>query len=364
MRVISGALNFKDNLKKCTKEIIMPIDANDTKTVNRKKNDLDAANTLSGEATQAASRNKSNNDKMGTGINEPKISQQEQEQEKGQEDAMRSVANNYDKDEKAHLMATMGMFAKKHLLTPISFNWLKASMSVIGEVFNVIKAIFDKGLLNLFNLGSIMELPLLKGISSLFNVIGKKEDSLEQDGFDEAINTVKSVAGGLVNSINSDDISTNVIEAGLRAVTSTIDTNEVSGELINTFKNSDLAKKSAEMMSELGEQGVEFVATKAKDWLKVDENKEVIKEVLKENLDVLTTPEMKAMATEVAVDAIKTTINGGLESVVTKGASYLSSAANGVSSFVGGFFHTSSPADNVETDVKPTFEEQTPKMAL
>ena len=90
----------------------------------------------------------------------------------------------------------------------------------------------------------------------------------------------------------------------------------------------------------------------------------MIKEVLKENLDVLTTPEMKAMATEVAVDAIKTTINGGLESVVTKGASYLSSAANGVSSFVGGFFHTSSPADNVETDVKPTFEEQTPKMAL
>lgn len=271
--------------------------------------------------------------------------------------AIRNIANLYNEDKMTHLLTTMMMFLKKNILSERSFSWLKLSMVVIESVFNITSALFGKGLLNSFNLDKLMDFPLLKGLSNIFSSMESKGDSLDQNVFDDAIETAKSLGNTFVRGINADNQSSSVPESLIRTATIGIKGDDV----INGVLESEFAQKIGEKFTQLRDNTLDAAATTVKKVIKEEICQEEVKEFIKNNAAEMLTPEVRQAAMEIAGDAIKDTMSSTYESGVkslSDGLSYLgSNAYSGISSLLGniGLWNTKAQP-KVETEVENDHE--------
>lgn len=116
-----------------------------------------------------------------------------------------NIHKNYQADEFTFFFATLLLFAKKHVLTPESFSFIKSSMNMIEHVFNFFNKLFGEGLLTRLNLGTFFNLPVLKNINALFSVISKEEKTdLSQERFDEHMAGAEPMSKTFVESLSED----------------------------------------------------------------------------------------------------------------------------------------------------------------
>lgn len=169
--------------------------------------------------------------------------------------AVLKAQQNYNENENVSLFTTIALFAKKHLLSQSSFNFLKNSMNVITQLSGLMDALDSIGLLNGSNLKSLMNMPVLKELSALFSLISlSDEKKLNQTTFDEVVSTAEPITTQMARDIQQDTRSVSVTEALLRCTANQVN----SEEILEQVKAHPFPQRMAKAVIDIKQRGLKF----------------------------------------------------------------------------------------------------------
>lgn len=228
--------------------------------------------------------------------------------------AVLDLKRNYSENESLYLASTMGLFAKKNLLSQQSFDFLKSSMNIITLVFKLFSALSDVGLFNGENLKKYMDIKALDELNALFGLLSADEDgNLTQSRFDEVLETVTPVTETFVKGVSEDPSASGVAHALVDCVEQHIDSEAV----LQAVKEHPAPKKAAEAVLKMKDKGMSILPESVKEVLAADDPVKMVEALV-----------------------------GGIQRDLAKPAeeSSLRSAAQGIASMFGFFSQSPEPA--------------------
>lgn len=208
--------------------------ANEKKAVDKLKQDINAQHSIADILKLMADVN----------LDSPPVKQ-----------VINDVKKNYSSDKSALFFATILLFAKEHVLTKDSFNFLKNSMNIIEHVFDFVSSLLGNGLLSNLNLDKFFNLPALKNLNALFNILSKDNDqTLDQTSFDDVMSNAEPIDEKFVNGVNGEPLLKEVASAFMDATKNGID----SEEILEAIKKHPAPETLAKAVIQLKDRGVEL----------------------------------------------------------------------------------------------------------
>lgn len=161
----------------------------------------------------------------------------------------------YETNKTSYLLTTMMLFLKNDILTPKSFHFLKNSINIIKHVFSLMHALAGTGLMNRDNLDSIISLPALTELNTMFTLLDEHQETpLTQTTFDQVLESATPITEGMVKGIEEDDDSKTVAEALIRCATNRI----TSEAVLQQVKSHPYPQRLASAFIDLKHKGIKL----------------------------------------------------------------------------------------------------------